>query len=99
MLYHNPFSELSAHVPSAIATGYVVLMAVFVVVGTLFDILHKRSARFFFEDWRNARNKSSKRIGGSEIASLAVRTLCVEVLTSAEFCTVRRRISHLLTMY
>ena len=31
--------------------------------------------------------------------SLAIRTLFVEVLTSAEFCTLRRRIAHLLTMY
>ncbi len=99
MLSNNPFSELSAHIPPALTTGYVILMVVFVVGGTLFDILHKRSARFFFEDWRNARNRSSNRIGGLGIASLALRTLCVEVLTSAEFCTVRRRIAHLLTMY
>ena len=96
---NNPFSELSAHIPPAITTGYVILMLICVVGGTLFDILHKGSARFFFEDWRNARSKGSKRISGSEIASLAVRTLCVEVLTSSEFCTVRRRICHLLTMY
>ncbi len=99
MFSNNPFSALSAFIPSAIATGYVLLMVIFVVGGTLFDILHKRSARFFFQDWRSARNRSAKRIGGQEIASLAIRTLCVEVLTSSEFCTVRRRISHLLTMY
>ena len=99
MFSNNPFSELSDLVPPAMMTGYVILMVVFVVAGTLFDIVHKQSARFFFDDWRRARDKSSKRIGGPEIASLAIRTLCVEVLTSAEFCTVRRRISHLLTMY
>ena len=99
ILSNNPFSELSAHVPPSITTGYVVLMVVLVVIGTLFDILHKKSARFFFEDWRRARNRGSKRIGGQRIASLAIRTFCVEVLTSAEFCTLRRRISHLLTMY
>ena len=33
------------------------------------------------------------------MVSLAIQTLCVEVLTSAEFCTARRRIAHLLTMY
>ena len=98
-MFTNPFSELSAHIPSSITTGYVVLMVVFVVVGTLFDILHKKSAQFFFNDWRDARTRRSKRIGGREIASLAIRTLCVEVLTSAEFCTLRRRIAHLLTMY
>ena len=98
-MFNNPFSELSAFIPSAVTTGYVVLMVIFVVGGTLFDILHKKSARFFFQDWRNARNEGPKRVGGPEIASLAIRTLCVEVATSAEFCTVRRRIAHLLTMY
>ena len=99
MFSNNPYSELSGFIPSAISTGYVILMVVFVVGGTLFDILHKKSARFFFKDWRNARNKGSKQVSGQQMASLAIRTFCVEVLTSAEFCTVRRRISHLLMMY
>ena len=99
MFSNNPFSELSAFIPSAVTTAYVVLMTVLVVGGTLFDVLHKKSAKFFFRDWRNARNRSSKQIGARRIMSLAIRTFCVEVLTSAEFCTVRRRISHLLMMY
>ena len=99
MFSNNPFSELSAFIPSAITTAYVVLMIIFVVGGTLFDVLHKKSAKFFFRDWRSARNRSSKQLGAQRIVSLAIRTFCVEVLTSAEFCTVRRRISHLLTMY
>lgn len=99
MFGNNPFSELSGSVNSAVATGYVVLMVVLVVAGTLYDILHKKSARFFFEDWRNARNRGSKQVGGQQMVSLALRTFFVEVLTSAEFCTVRRRISHLLMMY
>ena len=99
MLTDNPFAALSDFVPSAVASGYVILMVLLVVGGTLFDILHKKSARFFFEDWRNARSRSTKRLSGSAFASLALRTFFVEVLTSAEFCTLRRRIAHLLTMY
>ena len=33
------------------------------------------------------------------MTSLAIRTAVVEVLTSGEFCKVRRRIAHLLTFY
>ena len=99
MLTHNPFAELSASIPPAVMTAYVVLMAVFVVAGTLFDVIHKGSARYFFVNWRTAKSKGSKQVGGGELVSLAIRTLCVEVLTSAEFCTARRRIAHLLTMY
>ena len=99
MLTHNPFAELSASISPAVMTAYVVLMVVFVVAGTLFDVIHKGSARYFFVNWRTAKSKGSKQVGGGELASLAIRTLCVEVATSAEFCTARRRIAHLLTMY
>ena len=99
MLTNNPFAELSASIPPAIMKTYVIVMVVLVVAGTLFDIIHKRSARYFFESWRQAKTRGSKQVGGGEMLSLAVRTLCVEVLTSAEFCTARRRVAHLLTMY
>ena len=99
MLTHNPFAELSASIPPAVMTAYVVLMAVLVVAGTLFDVIHKGSARYFFVNWRTAKSRGSRQVGGGELMSLAIRTLCVEVLTSAEFCTARRRVAHLLTMY
>jgi hypothetical protein len=79
--------------------AYVVVMMVLVVAGTLYDVIHKGSARYFFDNWHNAKSKGSRKVGGGEMVSLAIRTLCVEVLTSAEFCTARRRIAHLLTMY
>ena len=99
MFTNNPFAELSASIPPAIMKTYVIVMVILVVAGTLFDIIHKRSARYFFESWRQAKTRGSKQVGGGEMFSLAIRTLCVEVLTSAEFCTARRRIAHLLTMY
>ena len=99
MFTNNPFADLSASVPPGIMQTYVIVMAVLVVAGTLFDVIHKGSARYFFESWRHAKTRGSKQVGGGEMVSLAVRTLCVEVLTSAEFCTARRRIAHLLTMY
>ena len=99
MFTNNPFAELSAFIPPGVMKTYVIVMVVLVVAGTLFDVLHKKSAKYFFADWRNAKNKGSKRVGGGEMVSLAIRTACVEVLTSAEFCTTRRRIAHLLTMY
>ena len=99
MFTNNPFAELSASIPPAVMTTYVIVMVILVVAGTLFDVVHKGSARYFFDNWRNAKSKGSKQVGGGEMLSLAIRTLFVEVLTSAEFCTLRRRIAHLLTMY
>jgi hypothetical protein len=99
MFISNPFAELSASVPPAVMQTYVVVMALLVAGGTLFDIMHKRSATYFFNNWRNSKNKAKQQIGGVEMASIAVQTAVVDVMTSGEFCNMRRRLAHLLTMY
>ncbi len=99
MFISNPFAELSASVPPAVMQTYVVVIAVLVAAGTLFDIIHKRSATYFFENWRTSKNAAKQRVGGGEMVSLAVQTAVVDVMTSGEFCNMRRRIAHLLTMY
>ena len=99
MFTSNPFAELSASISPAVMQSYVVVMILLVAGGTVYDILHKRSAKYFFDNWRKAKNKGTQRVGGGEMVSLAVQTAVVEGLTSAEFCNARRRIAHLLTMY
>ena len=99
MFSSNPFAELSASISPGVMQTYVVIMILLVVGGTLFDVIHKRSAKYFFDNWRNARNKGTRAVGGGEMVSLAVQTAVVEGLTSAEFCNPQRRIAHLLTMY
>ena len=44
MFTSNPFAELSASIPPAVMQTYIVLMILMVAGGTLFDIIHKRSA-------------------------------------------------------
>ena len=99
MFSSNPFAELSASISPGVMQTYVVIMILLVVGGTLFDVIHKRSAKYFFDNWRNARNKGTRAVGGGEMVSLAIQTAVVEGLTSAEFCNPQRRIAHLLTMY
>lgn len=99
MFTSNPFAELSASIPPIAVQTYVVIMIILVVGGTIFDVIHKRSARYFFENWRNASNRANKQVGGGEMISIAVQTAAVDVLTSGEFCNARRRLAHLLTMY
>ena len=99
MFSSNPFAELSASVPHSIMQAYVIAMAILVAGGTIFDVIHKRSARYFFDNWRNAQRKAKQQIGGGEMVSIAVQTAAVDVMTSGEFCNVQRRIAHLLTMY
>ncbi len=99
MFTSNPFAEFSATIPPAVMQTFVVIMIVLVAAGTLFDIIHKGSARYFFENWRKSKRKGAKQVGGGELVSIAIKTGVVDVLTSGEFCNARRRIAHLLTMY
>ena len=99
MLTDNPFSILSEIISPAIMQIYVVAMFVLVVGGTLLDTLHKKSAKYFFENSKKAKENATRTIGGGEKAGIAIKTVAEDILTSAEFCNPKRRIAHLLTMY
>jgi hypothetical protein len=95
----NPFAGISGSISPALMQWYVVLMVVLVAAGTLFDIVHKGSAKYFFENWRKSKSNGVQQVEGGELMSIAVQTALVDVLASGEFCNARRRIAHLLTMY
>ena len=99
MFTSNPFAELSASISPVFIQTYIVIMILLVAGGTLFDIFHKKSAKYFFDNWRKTKNNQTRQVGGGEIVSLAVRTAVVDGLMSGEFCNARRRIAHLLTMH
>jgi len=99
MFTSNPFAELSASIAPAVMQTYVIVMIVLVVAGTLIEVVHKGSAKYFFENWRKSKSKGSKQVGGGELVSIAIKTGVVDVLASGEFCNARRRLAHLLTMY
>jgi len=94
MLAVNPFAALSASISPAALQAYVVVMVVLVAAGTLFDIVHKGSAKYFFASWR--KSKGSKEV---DLLPIAIQTVAVDVLASGEFCNAKRRVAHLLTMY
>ena len=99
MFETNPFAVLSAYISPEIMQGYVILMFVFVIVGTILDMMHKKSAQYFFENAEKAKKNAKRTVSGGEKVSMAVATVANEVLTSGEFQNTRRRLSHLLTMY
>ena len=95
----NPFAELSGYIPAGVMQAYVIIMFLLVVGGTLFDVWHKRSAEYFFENAKKAEAAASVSLSSSEKRAVAFKTITEDVLTSAEFCNPNRRIAHLLTMY
>ena len=98
MFTNNPFAAMGDLLPPLVMQVYIVLMIVLVAAGTLFDIMHKGSAKYFFDNWRRSRNKAQQ-VDGGELVSIAIQTAVVDVLASGEFCNARRRVAHLLTMY
>jgi hypothetical protein len=99
MLTSNPFAEMSSLIPAAVMQGYVVLMIILVIGGTVLDMIHKGSAKYFFANAKAAQKNAKRTVGSGEKVSMAVQTLASEVLTSSEFKNPKRRMSHLLTMY
>ena len=99
MISSNPFAELSAVIPTYVMQGYVIAMFFMVVGGTILDMVHKRSAQYFFANSKKAKAAAVREVSAGTKASLAVKTVANEVLTSGEFQNTRRRLSHLFTMY
>ena len=96
MLTHNPFADLF---PAALMQGYVILMVLLVLGSTIFDTIHKKSAKYFFQAAEKSKKSQTRSISGGEKTSIAVKTAVNEVMLSSEFCNARRRIAHLLGMY
>jgi hypothetical protein len=99
MFTSNPFAELSASLSPQIMQWYVILMVLLVIGGTVLDMIHKKSAEYFFENAKKAKKDAKRSVSTGEKSSIALKVLANEVLTSGEFCNVKRRLSHLLTMY
>ena len=99
MFMTNPFDALPAFFTPELMQMYLIVMVVLVAGGTILDMMHKKSAKYFFLDSaKNAKN-AKRTVSTGEKAGLAVATIASEVITSSEFCSTKRRISHLLTMY
>jgi hypothetical protein len=99
MITTNPFAELAAYIPPIAMQIFIILMILLVVGGTVLDLIHKKSAQYFFQNAEKAKKSATRTVSVAEKASLGVKTVASEVLTSGEFSNPKRRISHLFTMY
>ena len=100
MFNTNPFADLSVpFITSDVMQWYLIVMIVLVAGGTILDMMHKKSAKYFFENAKKAKKDAKRTVSAGEKAGLAVATLANEVITSGEFANPKRRLSHLLTMY
>ena len=98
MLTTNPFAELAGTIPVAVMQAYLILMILAVVGGTLFDVIHKGSAKYFFANFRKSKEQGLPLDVGTK-AGVVAKTIASDVLTSSELCGWKRRTAHLLGMY
>ena len=98
MITINPFSELSKFVPLITIQTFVVAMIILVVLGTLLDIIHKKNVKYFFNNAKKAKKSATNIVSSGEKASIVLKTVASDVLTTSELAG-RRRIAHLLGMY
>ncbi|MDC0178838.1 adenylyl-sulfate reductase [Woeseiaceae bacterium] len=99
MFTSNPFADLTVFLPPLAMQIYIVLMIFAVIIGTLFDMLHKSSAKFFAWQLKKSKAAATRKLSGTDTASIAIKTIAIEVATSGEFCNQKRRISHMLMFY
>jgi hypothetical protein len=94
----NPFAAVAEFWSPLAMKVYIVVMIVAVIAGTLLDIAHKGSAKYFAQRREKSRTAASNRLGGGTAFSLAIAT-AAEAAVSGEFDKWPRRVAHLLTMY
>ena len=99
MFTTNPFTPLTDFVSAEVMQGYIVLMVLAVVIGTLFDLLHDKKITFFLQERQRTKAAAKQPLSGADLAAIATRTLVNDIATFGEFCNQQRRISHGLMFY
>jgi hypothetical protein len=99
MFTANPYTQLTLLLSPAFLQGYIILMALAVVIGTLFDLLHDQKIKFFLQDRQRAKAAAKLQLSTADMAAIASKTLLHDIATFGEFCNRQRRISHVLMFY
>ena len=99
MISVNPFVELSNLIPIIAMQSFVILMFVLVLGGTIYDMIEKQNATYFFRNWRKSKLSKVRDISFNEMMVIIFKTITVDVFSAAEFCSFKRRLAHLLTFY
>ena len=79
MFETSPFYDLLGFLTPAVMQAYVIAMVVAVIAGVIIDVIHKKSAQYFFENAQKAQQSAKRTVSGGEKASLALSTLTNEV--------------------
>ena len=62
MITTNPFSILSETIPAIATQSFVIVMAVLVAIGTIVDIIHKKTLNIFLKMQKKQKNQQKKNL-------------------------------------
>ena len=82
MLTQNPFATAAPLVSAGFLKCYLVVMILAVIAGTLFEMIHKGNAKYFFANMTRAKARRKREVGGGELVSIAVQTAVVTIVLS-----------------
>ncbi len=99
MITNNPFSVLGETVPIIAMQGFVIVMGLLVVLGTLVDVIHKKNVKYFFENAKKAKKSAKKILTTGEKTAVVIKTIATDIATTSELGAGKRRAAHLLGMY
>ena len=99
MIYNNPFLGLSSFIAPVAIQGFVIVMIVLVVLGTLLDIIHKKNVKYFFNNAKKAKKNAKIELTTSQKTSVILKTVAYDIATTSELGRGKRRVAHLLGMY
>jgi len=99
LITDNPFSILAETIPAIAMQGFVIVMGLLVVLGTLVDIIHKKNVKYFFQNAKKAKKSAKKILSTGEKTSVIIKTIASDIATTSELGAGKRRVAHLLGMY
>ena len=99
MITADPFSLLSEQIPPIFMQMFVILMFFLVLLGTIFDMVHKKNVKYFFQNAQKAKKQAKINLSNSVKTSIIFKTISNEILTTSELGRGKRRVAHLLGMY
>ncbi|MDE2117373.1 MAG: adenylyl-sulfate reductase, partial [Betaproteobacteria bacterium] len=85
MFTTNPFTPLTLFTSPVVLQVYVVLMALAVAIGTLFDLVHRKKVNFFLQERKRRKAAAKRQLGAADMAAIATRTLVIDIATFGEF--------------
>ena len=93
MFTTNPFSVLAETVPSIFMQGFVVLMVLLIVAGTILDIIHKKNVKYFFENAKKAKKNATRELSAGERIAVVSKTIAYDIGTTSELGAGKRRVA------